>query len=149
MMCEHVKMNGRNQIKEGRKFCQTANPSLSSPLSWYLGGDRCSGNVGRGAVLSGRHATVLFLLILLLTLHALVLCLAAWWTVRWRWKGRWWRWQVFQFICSLLYLHHCIPQKVDCVWQRRQDELEAFLEVRMESGEVYKEDEDISDRNTN
>lgn len=110
------------------QFCATTSPPLSSPPSWYLGGDGCGGDVGGGAVLGGRHTAVLLLLILLLALHALVLRLAAWRTVgRWR-EGRRWRRQVLQLVRRLLYLHHCVPQKVDGVRQRRQDELEAFLE---------------------
>lgn len=103
-------------------------PSLSSSLSWYLGGNGCGGYVGGGAVLGGRHTAVLLFLIFLLTLHTFILCLAAWRTV-WRWReGRWWWRQVLQLVCCLLYLHHCVPKKVDGVRQRWKDELEAFLE---------------------
>lgn len=107
---------------------QTAPLSPAPPR--YLGGDGRSGDMGRGAVLGGRHAAVLLLLVLLLTLHALVLRLAAWRTVGRRREGRGRRRQVLQLVGGLLHLHHRVPQEVDCMRQCRQDELEAFLPRR-------------------
>lgn len=103
--------------------------SLGS-IHWlvYLGGDWRSCDVGGGAVLCGRHAAVLLLLVLFLALHALVLCLPVWRAVGWRWEGRGRRWQIFQLVCCLLHLHHSVPQQIDCVGQCWQDELKALLD---------------------
>lgn len=105
-----------------------SSPSSSSASDWYLGSDGCGCDVGGGAVLSGRHTAVLLLLVLLLALHAFVLRLPAWRTVGRRGEGRRRRRQVLQLVRRLLYLHHGVPQEVDGVWQRGQDELEAFLD---------------------
>lgn len=100
----------------------------SSASDWYLGSDGCGCDVGGGAVLSGRHTAVLLLLVLLLALHAFVLRLPARRTVGRRGEGRRRRRQVLQLVRRLLYLHHGVPQEVDGVRQRWQDELEAFLD---------------------
>lgn len=122
---------------------QTTSMSTSPPLSRpspprYLlppvppGGDGrgWTRDVGGGAVLGGRHAAVLLLLVLLLALHALVLRLPARRTVGRRRQRRRRRRQVLQLVHHLLHLHHGVPQEVDGVRQRRQDELETLLEAR-------------------
>lgn len=132
---------GKDESLKWRECCfrweQTNPPSPPTPFpppQWYLGSDGCSSDVGGGAVLGGRHAAVLLLFVFLLTLYALVLRLAAWRAVRWRREGRrWWR-KVLQLVYHLLYLHHRIPQEVNGVWQRREDELEALLRGREGGG---------------
>lgn len=99
----------------------------SCSMRSYLGGDGCCGDVGGGAVLRGRHTAVFLFLILVLALHALVLRLTPWRTVGRRRQRRRRRRQVLQLVRRLLNLHHGVTQEVDGVWQRRQDELEAFL----------------------
>lgn len=96
-------------------------------MAWYLCSDGRGRYMGGRAVLGGRHAAVFLLLILLLALDALVLRLPARRVVgRWRERRRRRR-QIFQLVRGLLHLHHRVPQEVDGVWQRRQDELEALL----------------------
>lgn len=96
-------------------------------MTRYLCGDGGGGYMGGRAVLGGRHAAVFLLLILLFALDALVLRLPARRAVGRRGERRRRRGQVFQLVRGLLHLHHRVPQKVDGVRQRRQDELEALL----------------------
>lgn len=96
-------------------------------MTWYLCSDGRGCYMGGRAVLGGRHAAVFLLLILLLALDALVLRLPARRAVGRRRERRRRRRQIFQLVRGLLHLHHRVPQKVDGVWQRWQDELEALL----------------------
>lgn len=100
---------------------------MTSSACWYLCSDGCGCYMGGRAVLGGRHTAVFLLLILLLTLDALILRLPARRAVGRRRERRRRRRQIFQLVRGLLHLHHRIPQKVNGVRQRRQDELEALL----------------------